>query len=91
MAKSLEGLAGVLAAQGQPDRAARLFGAAEALREAITTPLPPTDHVGYERSVAATRAALGKADFAAAWAEGRAMAMQETILYALQEPERLSL
>jgi hypothetical protein len=39
--KSLEDLAGVAAQRGDFERAARLWGAAEALRETIGAPLPP--------------------------------------------------
>ncbi len=55
-ASSLEGLAGVVAAQGELTWAARLWGAAEALREAIGAPRPPFERVRYERAVAAVRA-----------------------------------
>ncbi len=65
-----EELAGVIAAQGESVWAARLWGAAEVLREAIGAPHPPFDRVSYERSITATRARLGEKSFAAAWAEG---------------------
>lgn len=69
----LEGLAGVAAAQGNPQWAARLWGAAECLRETIGAPIPPVERANYEHSIAATRASLGTASFAALWTEGRAM------------------
>ncbi len=69
----LEGLAGVVSAQGEPAWAARLYGAVEALRDALSVPIPPVNRAEYERSVAATRAHLGEQAFAAAWAEGRTM------------------
>src|SRR2546423_203545 len=75
----LEGLAGVVAAQGEVSRAARLLGTAEALREALGTPLPPVERAAYERSVAATRAQLGEKTFAAAWARGRTMTPEQAL------------
>ncbi len=72
-------------AQKRLPEAARLFGAAEALREAIRTALPGADRDDYERSVAALRAAMGDEAFEAAWAEGRAMTMEEAVAYALGE------
>jgi hypothetical protein len=39
----------------------------------------------YERTVAETRAALGDAAFAAAWAEGRAMSLEQAVEYGLGE------
>ncbi len=40
----------------------------------------------WERDVAALRAQLDPPTFAAAWAEGRAMALAEAIAHALEEP-----
>jgi tetratricopeptide (TPR) repeat protein len=79
----LEGLAIVAEAQGQAERAAGLFGAAEALREAISAPLPPVERADYERSVIEARAHVGEAAFAAAWTEGRTMTLEQAIAYAL--------
>lgn len=76
---ALEGLAGVVAARGEFCRAARLWGAAEALRDAMGTPLPLVDRPIYERSVAAARASLGEKAFAAAWAEGRTMTPEQAL------------
>jgi len=75
----LEGLAGVVVAQGEPAWAARLYGAAEALRDAKSVPIPPVYRAEYERAVAATRAQLGEQAFAAAWAEGRAMTPEQAL------------
>ncbi|MBI3973469.1 MAG: adenylate/guanylate cyclase domain-containing protein [Chloroflexi bacterium] len=80
----LEGLARVAGAQGQLEWGARLLGAAEALREAIGAPLPPADRADYDRDVAVVRAGLGEATFATAWAEGRAMSLEQAVAYALQ-------
>jgi hypothetical protein len=85
IAQNLEGLAAVAVAQGQPERAARLIGAAEALREVIGAPLPPADRAEHDRSVAAGRTARGEEAFAAAWAEGRAMTLVQAIRYAMED------
>ncbi len=88
-AESLGSLAALAAAQGGrrlgAERAARLHGAAEALREAIGAPLPLSERAGYERTVSDTRAALGEEAFAAAWGEGRAMTLEQAVAYALEE------
>ena len=39
--------------------------------------------VQYQREVAAARAVLDDATFAAAWAEGRAMTLEQAVAYAL--------
>jgi non-specific serine/threonine protein kinase len=85
IAMDLEGLAAVAVGQAQSRRAARLFGAAERVREAMGAPLPPADRAEHDRSVAAVRGALGEDAFAAAWAEGRAMSLEEATRYALED------
>jgi predicted ATPase/DNA-binding SARP family transcriptional activator/DNA-binding CsgD family transcriptional regulator len=81
----LESFAALAGAQGDGTRAARLYGAAEALRETIGAPLPPVDRPDYDRSVAAARSRLDEAAFAAAWAEGRAMPLETAVEYALAD------
>ncbi len=75
------------AALGRPQRAARLLGAAEALREAIGSPLttPTRALVDYDRYLAAARAALTPESFAASWNEGRSMTLDQAIEYALRD------
>ncbi len=79
LAYGLEALAGSVGAQGQAERAATLFGAAEALRDAIGTPLPPGLRVIYERVLVTVRAQLGEKPFATAWAQGRAMSPEQAL------------
>ncbi len=88
-ATCLEGLANVVAAQGESAWAARLWGAAESLRTMIGAQSkqgglfwmapPPAWHATYERSVTAARAHLGENAFAACWAEGRAMTPEQAL------------
>ena len=84
IASSLSNLGEVACDQGDCERAAQLFGAAEALRETIGSPLPLAKRHEYERRVAAACDALGQESFAAAWAEGRAMTLEQAIAYALE-------
>src|SRR5207247_4109078 len=79
IAACLEGMGAVGAVQGQPVWAARLWGAAEALRQHIGAPLPPVYRADYERSVASARALLGEKPFAAAWSQGRAMTPEQAL------------
>jgi tetratricopeptide (TPR) repeat protein len=76
-AMCVEGLAAVASAQGQPERAVQLFAAAAALREAIGAPLAPADQAGYDRTIAALQATLGDNAFAAAWALGRTLPLEQ--------------
>jgi predicted ATPase/class 3 adenylate cyclase len=75
----LEGLAAVVAAQGELPRAARLWGTAEALREGMGTPIPPAYRADYKRSVTSARTQLGEQAFAAAWVEGRSMTLDQVL------------
>jgi predicted ATPase/class 3 adenylate cyclase len=79
-----DALARIAAAEGAPERAARLFGAAEALRDAMgMLRSAPVDRADYERDVAAARAQLDETAFSAAWAEGRAMTPDQAVADAL--------
>jgi predicted ATPase len=80
------GRAGVAARQGNAKRAARLFGAAEALREKTSAvPAFPATQTLYEQDLANARAQLDTETFEAAWAEGRAMTLEEVVAEALAE------
>ncbi len=79
IASCLEGLADLVAAQGELVQAAWFWGAAEALREAMGAPISPVEHVSYEHAVTAVRAQLGEKSFAAAWAEGRTMTPEQAL------------
>ncbi|HLW00251.1 MAG TPA: LuxR C-terminal-related transcriptional regulator [Ktedonobacterales bacterium] len=84
MAFSLEGLADLAVAQGLPDLAARLWGAAQVLRETAGTPLPAMWRSDYDRAVAAARNALGEQAFSMLWGEGRTLPLDQVL--ADQEP-----
>jgi hypothetical protein len=70
------------------ERAARLFSAANRLRESIgiRPDIAPIYLKG--RDLAAPRVALGDEAFAAAWAEGEAMPLDEAIAYALKTADQ---
>jgi non-specific serine/threonine protein kinase len=69
---ALDGLAAVAAGRGEWERAARLAGAASALREPIGGELEPADRTTRERYLREVREHLGEAALEAALAEGRA-------------------
>jgi tetratricopeptide (TPR) repeat protein len=80
-----ETLAIVAEARGQPERAARLFGAAEALRTALGAPMPPIERPDYEQSIATLRSALSNEVLATAWAAGRDTMLEDVTAYALSD------
>jgi predicted ATPase/DNA-binding CsgD family transcriptional regulator len=84
---SLEGLACVAEAKGEALRAARLFGAAEALMEATGYRLMPQESAMLEPYRARAHSQLGEAAWEEALAEGRAMRVDEAIGDALSKEE----
>jgi tetratricopeptide (TPR) repeat protein len=86
IASVLESMAEVVCAQGHLEPAARLFGAAKAVREAISVPVPLCERADREESISAARAELGEVAFEAAFFEGRAMSLEKAIEYAPGEP-----
>ncbi|MBV9175173.1 MAG: AAA family ATPase [Chloroflexi bacterium] len=81
-ARCLEGLAAIAAARGHAPRAARLLGAAAALREAVAAPLTPAARPAYDQLRATTQTALGAERFGAAWHAGRALSLADAIALA---------
>ena len=89
MAKALDGVV-LLRLEGDETsgartRAARLAGAAEALRERIALPRAAAELVEHERVIAALGARADEGEFWAAWAEGRATTLEQAIADGLGE------
>jgi predicted ATPase len=80
-------LASTASVMGMFERAARLWGAEEALREAATLVIWPDVQRIYDRTIAAAHAQSDATTFAAAWAEGQTMTLDEAVAYALVSPE----
>ena len=78
----LECLATLASEAGSHREAARLIGAAMAIRQRMGAVRFKVWDADYEASVAALRDALGEQDFDAAWAEGAALSTEEAIAYA---------
>ncbi|HEX6855620.1 MAG TPA: BTAD domain-containing putative transcriptional regulator [Streptosporangiaceae bacterium] len=84
VAESLAEIAQVDAAEGSPERAATLFGAAAALRAGIGAPVPGPERDRLQAAVDAARQSLGGAAFQAAWARGEALETAAAIALARQ-------
>ena len=78
----LDSLARVAAVADSNHEAARLFGAAEAMRQRSGEVRFPSFEPEYQAAVEELRAAMGDSDFDAAWAEGAALSTDEAIAYA---------
>jgi predicted ATPase/DNA-binding SARP family transcriptional activator len=85
MVEALEAFADLAVGEGRPERAVRLWGAAEALRKALGSPMPPGERDHYAEQVAQARTAVSDEAFAAAWAKGQAMTMEQAVAYALED------
>lgn len=66
-------------------RAARIFGAADALREMIGSAATPVELAEYQQELSALQEKLDRSEFEKAWEEGRRLNMDEAILLAVQE------
>jgi DNA-binding CsgD family transcriptional regulator len=88
--ESLEGLACISAAEGTAERAARLFGAAEALREAVGYRHLPEEDAWRAPYLAMGRSQLDDASWEEAWAQGRAISMEQAIDFTFSERKPLA-
>ncbi|HMA36178.1 MAG TPA: tetratricopeptide repeat protein [Chloroflexia bacterium] len=85
IAVCLIGLAGVAAGLGAPERAARLAGAAAALRTALADRLPAGQAAIDAATLAPARASLPAEIWAAAEAAGAALPLEVAVTYALAD------
>jgi predicted ATPase/DNA-binding SARP family transcriptional activator len=85
IAECIAGLAGLAIEQTQVKRAGRLLSMAKTLLGTLGAAWWPADRIEYERNLVAIRAASTEKAFAAAWAEGQAMALEQAITYASEQ------
>jgi predicted ATPase/transcriptional regulator with XRE-family HTH domain len=83
-AGSLEGIAVVATRRGLPGHAAVLFGVAAALRAASDAPIPPADLAINDQALHSVRSELDTDVFAAAWASGRNLPLEQAVTMALE-------
>ena len=82
LVRSLEGYAELAAHDGQAERAFRLAGAADALRQALGAPPAPADQARLEQRLRSARQKLGERASSELWREGRAMTIEQALGYA---------
>jgi DNA-binding CsgD family transcriptional regulator len=83
LAEGLEAMAAAAGRLGDGERAARLWGAAEALREVLGAPAPPPDQAWIEAEAPRARTLLGAEGFVAATDCGRALSLADAVDEAL--------
>jgi predicted ATPase/class 3 adenylate cyclase len=84
---ALEGFACLAGARGEAERAARLWGAAQALHETKGIPRDPDFLAEADARISAVRSGMGEEVWEEAWRKGRAMTLDEAVSYALEEEE----
>ena len=85
LAECLDWLAAVADAGGRSRDAAVLFGAAEAQWQTSGGVRYAPEQPRYEAELAAVRSKLSSEEFAAAWAEGRAMGREQAVDFGLEQ------
>jgi predicted ATPase len=83
VAEELENVARLSIAAEYAETAASLYGAADAFREAISSPRTDVNHADYERDLLALREALGESGFASAWERVRRRPLADAVAEAL--------
>lgn len=79
LAYALEGMASLAVQMGQAERAVRLYASSDAMRDEVLDRRPPVEQDDIDREFAAIRAVLDEAAFAAAWAAGRALSLEQVV------------
>jgi predicted ATPase/DNA-binding SARP family transcriptional activator len=82
---SLFGFACLAQVLEEPDRAARLFGVVDSIRENLGTLLEAILQSEYEQAKAAIQDVLGEESLQTAWSEGYKMTLGEAVQYALTQ------
>jgi len=85
VANQLESFAFLAVARGHRVRAARLFGAAEALREVAEAAMTALEREEYDAEILRLREALDEGALRSAWAEGRQLTADEAVVFAVSE------
>src|SRR5262249_11316173 len=85
IAEGLAGLAALAIAQGQLERAARLFGAAETIRASNPAPIWPAERIEIDRRTQVLRARLLASIHAQLWRDGQTFTIEKAIAYALAD------
>ena len=86
LAASLECFAGLAAQNRRPAAAARLLGAATALRAGLSAPGFYTERTDRQKHTAAARATLGQHAYETAWEQGRSLSLHEIIATDIDTP-----
>jgi tetratricopeptide (TPR) repeat protein len=82
---TIEGLASVYVKTGRLELATRLFAWTDAMREKLNNRRPPVEQGDVAKDITVCIEKLGEAAFSNAYQEGKTMAIEEAMAYALEE------
>lgn len=82
LAGAMEERAALASVRGDPEKAARIFGAADALRQGIRVPVAPHMKGVHKEEVERLESALEKDAFESAWKEGSSLDLDAAIALA---------
>jgi hypothetical protein len=85
IARTLEGSACLVLAQGRAEDALRLAAAAAQLRQSIGAPLPQTEQLQLDQTLLLAWRSVSDDEGKRAWAEGSAMDLENAVQYSLGE------
>jgi predicted ATPase/DNA-binding SARP family transcriptional activator/Tfp pilus assembly protein PilF len=85
--ETLEGLAGLLVAQGEANQAVFLLAASQRSRKELGFHRPPNEQRDYDLCLQAAREALQEPQLARAWERGSTLTLDDAIQIALAEEE----
>jgi hypothetical protein len=80
---ALEGMASLYIVVGKPERAARLIGFADAMRERIKDTRPNVEQADIDKMISACLAKMGEVAFSDAYDEGQRMSLDDAMSYIL--------
>jgi len=83
IANQLECFGYLAMAEEEPQRAIKLFGAAEFLREQINSLMTDYEQAEYVDAITRLRTMVTEMEFTSLWTNGRSMAMEQAIQFAL--------
>ena len=79
IAYTLDGCAAIATTRGQGEKAVRLFGAADAIRKRLGTPLESHKQMHYQDDIAEARLLFTAAEFASAWNAGELLSVGDAV------------
>jgi predicted ATPase/class 3 adenylate cyclase len=83
IANQLESIAFLAILEEEPQRATKLLGAAESLREKVQSPMTDYEQIEYGQFMDQLRAMLSETEFHMVWVEGQALTLEQAIEFAL--------